>query len=135
MTKKYKPSGEGYFVDLENPCNGVYGISPEIEEQRKREFQEQAEIDKYHNKIRVIKAMNLIREIRSRDPEYKISLLKKLGHKNIYVKGGKINLDKITEKYYPNLHRAYERIVNELDEIVKNPSKKSTLADRLDSME
>ena len=35
---KYIPSGEGYFVQKDNPSIGCYGISPEIDKERNEEW-------------------------------------------------------------------------------------------------
>ena len=132
--KKYLPSGEGFFYQKGDPSRGVYGISPEIQEERNKEFQDNLSIEKYSIMKRVSKASELINEGGS-SVIHKISLLKKLGIQNVKIRGGFVSLDCILEENYPNLHKAYESTINELRKIVKNPYKKSTLADRLDSME
>jgi hypothetical protein len=135
MKKRYVPSGEGYFIDSKDPSKGFYGLSPEIEKQKEREFEERLFLEEINIRKRKLKAIKLLEGSGSRDIGYKINSLQRLKYKKINIKGGVLELNKIKENEYPYLERFYQRTLNELREIINNPNKKSKLVERLDSIE
>ncbi len=127
---KLIPSGDGYFHVKKDPSRGFYGIPPELEEELNSKFEKGLLIEK----LRVIKAVKLIKESNSRDLKYKIFFLKRLGYNNLNVRKKTVSLDE-AEVYPQNVDRMYIRTLNELREIIRNPNKKSKLVERLDSIQ
>lgn len=132
---EYTPVGDGYFAVDNDSSRCCYGIPPELDEERLLEWQAESLYNREIEKVRRAKAMRFIRESDSRDINYKVGFLKKFGYESAYVRGGKVSLDKIEERHYSNVTRMYNRVINELREVVKNPSKKSKLVERLDNLQ
>jgi hypothetical protein len=145
MEKIYAPSGEGFWYDRSDPSRGFYGISREVEKMIDKQREEESLLEEYLAKSRSIKVEKFLSENLGDGIGSKINFLKKLNYNGLYVKkelidggvsvGRKIALNNLSEEHYPNLIRFYERVVNELREILNNPYKKSTLVDRLDSVQ
>jgi len=135
MSKKYLPSGDGYWHDSEDPSKGCVGIPPEIEEEINKKWGEEFFLDVSLEKLRIGKAMRLINESRIRDIPFRINFLKRLGYREIQVKGKKASLEEAGEKYFKNLDRMYNRTINGLRDFVEDPKKESKLISRLDSFQ
>jgi len=135
MVRKYIPSGEGYWCNAENPSEGCVGMPSEIERSMQKKWEEESSLDESLEKLKIGKAMKLIRESGARDMNYKISFLEELRYKQVKVKGDTIDLRKAVEKYPQNIDRMYNNVIKGLRDFVKNPKKESKLIERLDTFQ
>ncbi len=135
MREKYIPSGEGYWYIAGDPSKGFYGLPSEVEKEREGKWKERFFLEEAERKGRVVKALKLIRESGARDICYKVSFLERLGFSKINVRNSRISLREAVNSYPQNINRMYERVIRELREIVRNPSRNSKLAERLDSFQ
>lgn len=130
MEKKiaYVSSGEGYYHDPNHPDRGCAGTP------YRDSFEEELLSQKADEDTLRLKALGLLEEAVIRDMPYKAGFLKKFGYRNIKVRGKIISLDSAVQTNPQNVNRMYNRSLNELRKIVKDPSIKSKLVDRLHSM-
>jgi urease beta subunit len=135
MVNEYVSSGEGYFHRKGDPSNGCYGIPLEIEKERNMEWYAELLTQKKQDKLRIIKALKLIKNHHTHDINYKIDFLRKLGYSKVKIKKGEIKFENITKKNISNISRMYERTIFGLKEIIKHPEKESKLVQRLDSLQ
>jgi len=131
----YLCSGEGYFYDPKDPSKCIYGLPPEVEEQRREEDVINSILKEKKNKSRIVKALKIIRQSGARDIKFKIHLLRKLGYSHVKTHRGDIEFGKINEVDYPNIARMYEATIQGLRGLIDNSNKESKLVERLDSFQ
>lgn len=129
MSKKYIYPGDGYWCDAKDPSRGGLGIPKEIEQQRTLDFEAKKILEQAEESAIVSKAKALLeRYPYTNNSTYQREFLARLGFKGTKIIGGKASLEAGEDR---NVYKMYNKTINQISEIIRNPKKNTSLINRI----